>query len=149
MVLDFFPGDKGVVCQEVRETEGFNVLLEARRYGPLVPPELVSLQIRSHVRKDSLDIHEPGASDLSDLLAGLGPLGHDPVEEENESLGGVRDISAGLIKKRGENETKRDDGSGFLVERKLLVDLDQFLSRILKVVELRSENVKPRLDFLL
>ena len=135
--------------QVMSKAKRLDVFLKARRDDPLVPPELVSLQIRSHVRKDSLDIHEPGASDLSDLLAGLGPLGHDPVEEENESLGGIRDISAGLIKKRGENETKRDDGSGFLVQRKLLVDLDQFLSRILKVVELRPENVKLRLDFLL
>ena len=115
MVLDFFPGDKGVVCQEVRETEGFNVLLEARRYGPLVPPELVSLQIRPYRHKELLDVCELWVGDFGDLLAILSPLGHDTVEEKDEPLGVGRHISTSLGREKAERRGgwKSDDGSGF------------------------------------
>lgn len=106
-VLNRFPADQGVVGQVMREAEGLDVFLKARRYDPLVPPELVALQIRSHFREESLDLHKLRVRDLNNFLASLGPLGHDAVEEKDEFLGVVRDISIGLIKERvvGRNAT--------------------------------------------
>ena len=42
-MLDLFPGDQRIVRQVMCVTEGFDVFLKARRYDPLVTPELVSL----------------------------------------------------------------------------------------------------------
>jgi len=83
-ILGFLPGDQGVVCQVMRETEGFDVFLNARRDDPLVAPELVSLQIRFHRREEVLDLCELRVCDLGDLLAVLSPLVHDTVEEKDE-----------------------------------------------------------------
>ena len=84
----------------MREAEGFDVFLKARRYNPLVPPELVTLQIRSHFREGSFDLHELWAHHFVNLLTGLSPFGHDTVEEEDEFLGVDRDIPTGLIRYR-------------------------------------------------
>lgn len=80
------------------KAEGLDVFLKAGRYDPLVPPELVTLQIRFHIREESLNLHQLWARDLSDLLTGLSPLGHDVVEEEDQFLRVVRDISVSLIR---------------------------------------------------
>jgi hypothetical protein len=128
------------VCQVVCEAEGFDVFLYARRHGPLVPPELVPLQIRLHGREDLLDLYELRVRDLGNLLAILGPLGRDAVEEEDQLLREVCRVSAGLS---GETEGS-DDGSGFGRVGAVCVDLDQFLSRVLVVVELRPEVVEHR-----
>ena len=128
----------------MRKTEGFDVFLEARRDDPLVPPELVSLQIRLHRRKELLDLHELRACNLGDRLAVLSPLRHDPVEEEDEFFGEVRYISTGLsmYKKAGEERK----GKRRWVE--LWLDLDQFLSRVLVVIQLRPKCVEQRQYFL-
>jgi hypothetical protein len=89
------------------ETEGFNVFLEARRYGPLVPPELVSLQIRLHRREELLNLHELRACDFGNLLAILSPFSHDTVEEEDELLGEICDVSASLSREKAERRGKR------------------------------------------
>ena len=97
------------MCQVVCKAEGFDVFLEARRHGPLVPPELVALQIWLHGREDLLDLHELRVRDLGNLLAIIGPLGRDTVEEEDQLLREVCRVSASLS---GETE-ESDDGSGF------------------------------------
>ena len=76
------------------KADGFNVLLKARRYSPLVPPELVPLQIRFHRREEFLNLCEFRARDLGDFLAL--PLRHDTMEEEDEFLGEVCYISTSL-----------------------------------------------------
>lgn len=80
----------------MRETEGFDVFLKTRRYGSLVTPELVTLQIRFHRHEEVLDLCELWVCDLGDLLAVLSPLIQDTVEEKDELLRVVRDISTGL-----------------------------------------------------
>ena len=120
----------------MRETEGFDVFLKARRYGPLVPPELVSLQIRFHPGEEVLDLYEHRTYGLGNALAVLGPPSHDTVEAKNELLREVRDISTGLSRERG-----------CRVKRKAMkgrVDLDQSLSRFLVAVQLRTEDVEER-----
>ena len=136
MVLDFLPGDEGVVRQVMCETEGFDVLLETRRYDPLVPPELVSLQIRLHRHEQFFNLHELWTGDLGDLLATLGPLVHDAVEVKDEPLGEVCHISSGLSRVR------------FWLSGSCVLDLDQPLSRVLVVVELRPEDIEQRCYFL-
>jgi hypothetical protein len=86
------------VRQVVCEAEGFDVFLEAGGHSPLIPPELVSLQIRLHRRKELLNLGELWARDFGDLLAVLSPLGHDTVEEEDEFLGEVRYVPTSLSK---------------------------------------------------
>ena len=82
------------------ETEGFDVFLEAGRYDPLVPPELISLEIRFHCREEVLNLHEFWMCDLGDFLAFLSPLSHDTVKEEDELFGEIRDISTSLSRER-------------------------------------------------
>lgn len=129
------------------ETDGFDVLLEARGYDPLVPPELVALQIWLHFRKQSLNMFELWARDFRDLLAPLSPLIHDVVEVKDELLGEVCYISTSLGVEETEGEWKATMGQ-VLVERELCVDLDQFLSRIMVVIELRAEDSEQRFYFL-
>jgi hypothetical protein len=116
MVLNLAPGDQGVMGQVMCEAEGLDVFLDSRGYDPLVPPELVSLQIRLHSREVSLDLLELWVRNFGNPLASFSPLGHDVVEVEDKSLGVVRDIPAGLIiyiKSRRGVERESDDGSGF------------------------------------
>jgi len=91
------------------EAEGFDVFLEARRYDPLVPPELVSFQIPLHRREELLDLGELWARNVSNLLAILSPLIHDPVEEEDELLGEGCGIPTSLSEKKRQ---KRGGGGG-------------------------------------
>ena len=97
-VLNLSPGDQRVVGQVVCEADGFDIFLKAGGYDPLITPELVTLQIQSHFREKSLDLREFWVCDFKNLLTGLGPLGHDAVEEEDEFLRVVRHISTGLIR---------------------------------------------------
>ena len=84
------------MAQVMGKAEGFDVFLYPRTYDPLVPPELVSLQIRFHLRKPSFDLLELWMCDFCNVLPGLSPLGHDVVQVEDQSLGAIRDVSTGL-----------------------------------------------------
>jgi len=104
-MLDLFPGDQGSVRQVMCETESFDVFLEAGRHCPLIPPELISLQIWLHRREELLNLDELWMRYFGNLLAALSPLSHNTVEEEDEFLGEVRYISTSL--------GGGDDESGF------------------------------------
>ena len=89
------------MCQVMCETEGFDVFLDARRYNPLVSPELVSLQIRPYRREELQNLHEFWVCDFGNRLAIFGPFGHDAVEVKDELLGEVCYISTGLSRGNG------------------------------------------------
>jgi len=85
--------------------------------------------------------------DFCDLLAPLSPLIHDVVEVKDELLGEVCYIPTSLSMEETERGWKVTMGQ-VLVERELCVNLDQFLSRVMVVIELRAEDSEQRFYFL-
>ena len=126
----------------MRKTEGFDVFLKPRGYGSLVTPELVTLQIRFHPHEEVLDLCELWVCNLGNLLAVLSPLIYDTVEEKDELLREVRDISTGLSRREDRGGGRKSTMGQVLVEWELCVDLEQFLSRVLVFIQLRPEHVE-------